>query len=200
MPNKANFSKSQMFITVVSTMNCNEKMKLDTWSKRTQTKPNLPASSWIPAFAGMTKEVLVVILEIEVDVPGVGQAFLFGQFDLGALQTGPVKLERGEKFGKFRYVNLLQIHLCALGLLARGGYHNPRIKRVTRRRDSARAGCFIDGAGIIKFNGDAIRISELQPIGVDGQNLFYYALAFVILRFLNFPVMSRSRQIYTPNK
>ena len=31
-----------MFITVISTMNYNEKMKLDTWSKRTQTKPILP--------------------------------------------------------------------------------------------------------------------------------------------------------------
>jgi hypothetical protein len=39
MQNKANFRKSQMFITAVSTTNYNEKMKLDTWSKRTQTNP-----------------------------------------------------------------------------------------------------------------------------------------------------------------
>jgi len=39
MQNKANFQKSQMFITVVSTTNYNKKMTLDTWSKRTQTKP-----------------------------------------------------------------------------------------------------------------------------------------------------------------
>jgi hypothetical protein len=30
-----------MFITVVSTMNYNEKAAVDTWSKRTQTKPIL---------------------------------------------------------------------------------------------------------------------------------------------------------------
>jgi hypothetical protein len=39
MSNKANLGQSQMFITVISTTNYNEKMKLDTWSKRTQTKP-----------------------------------------------------------------------------------------------------------------------------------------------------------------
>jgi predicted transcriptional regulator len=39
MQNEPNFQKSQMFITVVSTMSCNKKMKLDTWSKRTQTNP-----------------------------------------------------------------------------------------------------------------------------------------------------------------
>jgi hypothetical protein len=37
--NKANFQKSQMFITLVSTGSYNEKTKLDTWSKQTQTKP-----------------------------------------------------------------------------------------------------------------------------------------------------------------
>jgi hypothetical protein len=42
MQNKANFQKSQMFITIVSTTNYNEKLKMDTWSKRTQTKPILP--------------------------------------------------------------------------------------------------------------------------------------------------------------
>jgi hypothetical protein len=41
MRNKANFRKSQMFITVVSTMNYNEKWTMDTWSKQTQTNPIL---------------------------------------------------------------------------------------------------------------------------------------------------------------
>ena len=41
MPNEPNFRKSQIFITVISTRSYNEKMKLDTWSKRTQTKPIL---------------------------------------------------------------------------------------------------------------------------------------------------------------
>jgi hypothetical protein len=45
MQNKPNFQKSQMFITVISTMNYSEKCKLDTWSKQTQTKPILPAST-----------------------------------------------------------------------------------------------------------------------------------------------------------
>jgi hypothetical protein len=41
MQNKANFQKSQMFITLISTMIYNEKSTMDTWSKRTQTKPIL---------------------------------------------------------------------------------------------------------------------------------------------------------------
>ena len=43
MRNKANFRKSQMFITIILTMSYSEKMKLDTWSKQTQSKPILPA-------------------------------------------------------------------------------------------------------------------------------------------------------------
>jgi hypothetical protein len=43
MRNEPNFSKSQMFITAISTRIYNEKFKMDTWSKRTQTKPILPA-------------------------------------------------------------------------------------------------------------------------------------------------------------
>jgi hypothetical protein len=39
MRNKANFQKSQMFVTSVLTMDYNEKCKLDTWLKQTQTKP-----------------------------------------------------------------------------------------------------------------------------------------------------------------
>jgi hypothetical protein len=39
MRNKPNFSKSQMFITLVITRNYNEKWTMDTWSKRTQSNP-----------------------------------------------------------------------------------------------------------------------------------------------------------------
>jgi hypothetical protein len=45
MRNEPNFSKSQIFITSMKTMSYNEKSELDTWSKRTQTKPILPASA-----------------------------------------------------------------------------------------------------------------------------------------------------------
>ena len=45
MQNKANFSKSQMFITSINTSNYNEKSELDTWSKQTQTKP-ISKSGW----------------------------------------------------------------------------------------------------------------------------------------------------------
>jgi hypothetical protein len=47
MQNEANFSKSQMFITPISTTNYNEKCTLDTWSKQTQTKPNLICKNWL---------------------------------------------------------------------------------------------------------------------------------------------------------
>ncbi|MFZ0033946.1 MAG: hypothetical protein WAK60_03015, partial [Sedimentisphaerales bacterium] len=43
MQNEPNFQKSQMFITLMKTMNYNEKPTMDTWSKRTQTNPILPA-------------------------------------------------------------------------------------------------------------------------------------------------------------
>jgi hypothetical protein len=43
MRNEPNFSKSQIFITIITTTSYNEKSKLDTWSKRTQTNPILPA-------------------------------------------------------------------------------------------------------------------------------------------------------------
>jgi hypothetical protein len=39
MRNEPNFSKSQMFITLITTTNYNKKWQKDTWSKRTQTKP-----------------------------------------------------------------------------------------------------------------------------------------------------------------
>ena len=43
MRNEPNFQKSQMVVTLVKTMSYNEKCKMDTWSKRTQTNPILPA-------------------------------------------------------------------------------------------------------------------------------------------------------------
>jgi hypothetical protein len=39
MQNEPNFSKSQIFITLIITTNYNKKWTLDTWSKQTQTKP-----------------------------------------------------------------------------------------------------------------------------------------------------------------
>jgi hypothetical protein len=53
MPNKANLGQSQIFITATSTINYNEKSKLDTWSKQTQTKPillSLTAGKIAPLF------------------------------------------------------------------------------------------------------------------------------------------------------
>jgi len=43
MQNEPNFSKSQMFITLIKTTNYNKKQQKDTWPKRTQTNPILPA-------------------------------------------------------------------------------------------------------------------------------------------------------------
>ena len=45
MRNEPNFRKSQMFITLVLTMDYNEKAAVDTWSKRTQTKPTCLAEA-----------------------------------------------------------------------------------------------------------------------------------------------------------
>jgi hypothetical protein len=44
MRNEPNFSKSQIFVTLIKTTNYSKKCKLDTWSKRTQTKPILSAA------------------------------------------------------------------------------------------------------------------------------------------------------------
>jgi hypothetical protein len=118
--------KPKMNLTPCLTMTNNKKQRTTNYSKQSQTKPILPAiagkiapllrmpfilmgpaSSWIPAFAGMTKTVLVVILEIEVHIPRIRQTFLFGQLDLRTLQICPAKLKRREKFSKFCYVNLL---------------------------------------------------------------------------------------------
>ena len=51
MRNEPDFSKSQMFITLIRTTNYNKKWTMDTWSKRTQTNPNLPATP----FGGRTQ-------------------------------------------------------------------------------------------------------------------------------------------------
>jgi len=41
MQNEPNFTNAKISITVVSTMNYNEKCTMDTWSERTQTNPIL---------------------------------------------------------------------------------------------------------------------------------------------------------------
>jgi hypothetical protein len=41
MSNKANLGQSQIFITSMKAKSYNEKMKLDTWSKQTQSNPIL---------------------------------------------------------------------------------------------------------------------------------------------------------------
>ncbi len=43
MPNEPNLGQSQIFIIPLYITSYSEKCKLDTWSKRTQTKPILPA-------------------------------------------------------------------------------------------------------------------------------------------------------------
>jgi hypothetical protein len=43
MQNEPNLGQSQIFITSIKTTSYNKKTKLDTWSKRTQTKPILSA-------------------------------------------------------------------------------------------------------------------------------------------------------------
>jgi hypothetical protein len=77
MQNEPNFSKSQMFITLTVIMNCNEKCKLDTWSKRTQsnpiygepvepTKPILPATP----FGGLVPSDLSAEASAKAEVEG----------------------------------------------------------------------------------------------------------------------------------
>jgi len=58
MQNEPNFRKSQMFITAVSTRSYNEKCTLDTWSKRTQTNPILPAIAGKIALSGVEGSVV----------------------------------------------------------------------------------------------------------------------------------------------
>jgi hypothetical protein len=100
MRNKANFKKSQMFTTLLKTMDYNEKLIMDSWSKQTQTKPTCGE------LVEPIRCVSVVILEIQVHIPSIRQTFLFGQLDLGTLQICPAKLKRREEFSKFCYVNL----------------------------------------------------------------------------------------------
>ena len=61
---------------------------------------------------------LIIILEIEVHIPGIRQTFLFGQLDLRTLQIRPAKLKRREEFSKFCYVNLLQTYFGTLAFLS----------------------------------------------------------------------------------
>jgi hypothetical protein len=67
MRNKANFQKSQMFITSIKTIDYNEKSTLDTWSKRTQsnpiygepvepTKPNSIYKNWLVLYWQVNRE------------------------------------------------------------------------------------------------------------------------------------------------
>ncbi len=74
MQNKANFLKSQIFITVISTKSYNEKCELDTWLKRTQTNPIYselvePISKWRkpPPTAGtLAQEFFLFITKLEL--------------------------------------------------------------------------------------------------------------------------------------
>ncbi len=70
MQNEPNFQKSQMFITVILTTNYSEKSTLDTWSKRTQTKPILSRAQprdlfplW-PAMAGKIAPLFRVLFTL----------------------------------------------------------------------------------------------------------------------------------------
>jgi radical SAM protein with 4Fe4S-binding SPASM domain len=57
MQNKANLRQSQIFITSVNIMDYSEKTKLDTWSKRTQTNPILPAVALAKAGYGVKDSI-----------------------------------------------------------------------------------------------------------------------------------------------
>jgi hypothetical protein len=60
-----------MFITVISTTNYNEKAKLDTWLKQTQTKPNLPAMAGKFALSAVEGPV--------VSLSAIGEFLLAGE-------------------------------------------------------------------------------------------------------------------------
>ncbi len=81
MPNKANLGQSQIFVTPVSTMTYNEKLKLDTWSKRTQTKPILKGGLTDFVFVEVVGEVKAVVFDIG-EQPVGGKFEQFFQFDL----------------------------------------------------------------------------------------------------------------------
>jgi len=81
MRNEPNFQKSQMFITVISTMDYNEKVALDTWSKRTQTNPILPAQDGkiAPLFRmSFILMGLVPLLRVSFTLMGPASAILSG--------------------------------------------------------------------------------------------------------------------------
>jgi hypothetical protein len=84
MRNKPNFQKSQMFITVVSTTNYNEKLKLDTWSKQTQMPLGM-------AYA--TKPILSTLLAGKIALSGV---------------EGPIKTNIHLLFHKSLYIRWLR--------------------------------------------------------------------------------------------
>jgi hypothetical protein len=58
MRNEPNLGQSQIFITLVLTRNYNKKVKLDTWSKRTQTKPKFTCCK---GFKPKTKPILPAV-------------------------------------------------------------------------------------------------------------------------------------------
>ena len=107
MRNEPNFQKSQMIVTLAITIDYNEKSELDTWSKRTQTNPILPASAGkiAPLFRmpfilmglGLTcpersrrvEPILLVGEEFELfDTQGVSQFLQGNQFKLADALLG----------------------------------------------------------------------------------------------------------------
>jgi len=54
MRNEPNFSKSQMVATLLKTTNYNEKLTMDTWSKRTQTNPILTGMRGLKIWLNLT--------------------------------------------------------------------------------------------------------------------------------------------------
>jgi hypothetical protein len=104
MRNEPNFSKSQMFITLIKTTNYNKKWTMDTWSKRTQTKPILSASGVVessiklypppsesihpPIHSPNPLEYIIFLLQIAQDSPQIERKYrIFSRFF--ALFTAP---------------------------------------------------------------------------------------------------------------
>ena len=94
MRNEPNFQKSQMLVTLLNKTNYNEKMKLDTWSKQTQTNPNLLL---ISADSAVSAVRLTVVFSddqagvVSTEAEGVAQ----GEIDLclAGLQRHIIHLE-----------------------------------------------------------------------------------------------------------
>jgi hypothetical protein len=63
MQNEPNLRQSQIFITALSTRSYNEKMKLDTWSKQTQTKPISKGITYSKHVRGQAKRKLIDSVE-----------------------------------------------------------------------------------------------------------------------------------------